>query len=288
MIHRQTVATAFDESFYLDEYPDVRAAVAEGHFTSGRDHYERFGRREKRRPLPFPGNPPEDRFPAELPPAELRRRVHGAQEVALFERAGKVACDNLVDALAPRRVLTARSRVLDFGCGCGRVMAYLHRKLPAQLTGTDIDAEAIGWCRARLKDMATFTVNGCWPPLSFADEVFDVVYSISVFTHLPEDMQTAWLVELRRVTKAGGLLLLSVHSPGLIPHEQSAARAAMRQSGFCFFAHGGTAGLPEFYQSAFHAESYVRRHWGQYFAIEAVCPKAVCEHQDLVICTKAG
>jgi len=286
MIHREPAVQAFDESFYLDEYPDVRLAVAEGHFQNGREHYERYGRRENRRPLPFPDNPPEDRFPAELPPAALRRRVHGAQEVSLFERAGKYACDNIADALAPRRALTAQSRVLDFGCGCGRVMAYLHRRVPAQLFGTDIDAEAIGWCQSKLAAMADFTVNGFWPPLAFPDAYFDAIYSISVFTHLPEDMQTAWLAELRRVAKVGGLLLLSVHAPDLVPADQPAAIAEVARQGFCYLALGGTPGLPGFYQNAFHSEDYIRRHWGQYFAIEAVARRAVCGHQDLVICTR--
>lgn len=110
MIGLQSSPPAFDERYYLDEYPDVRAAVAGGHFKSGLQHYQQYGWRENRRPLPFPDNPPEDRFPAELPPAPLRRRVHGAQEVSLFERAGKVACDNIVAALAPRRTLSAVPR----------------------------------------------------------------------------------------------------------------------------------------------------------------------------------
>lgn len=96
-------------------------------------------------------------------------------------------------------------------------MAYMRRDIPAQLFGTDIDGESIDWCQSKLGHMATFTVNGFWPPLPFADGFFDVIYSISVFTHLPEDMQTAWLAELRRVAKPGGLLLLTVHSPALVP-----------------------------------------------------------------------
>jgi len=43
------------------------------------------------------------------------------------------------------------------------------------------------------------------PPMSYEDNMFDFVYSISIFTHLPEDMQFAWLQELQRITKPGGI-----------------------------------------------------------------------------------
>jgi len=41
----------FDEAFYLTAYPDIAAAVREGHFPSGRHHYEYFGFHEGREPF---------------------------------------------------------------------------------------------------------------------------------------------------------------------------------------------------------------------------------------------
>jgi SAM-dependent methyltransferase len=49
------------------------------------------------------------------------------------------------------------------------------------------------------------------PPLPFEDASFDLVYSISVFTHLDEEMQDAWLNELKRVLRPGGILIITVH-----------------------------------------------------------------------------
>jgi hypothetical protein len=39
----------FDEAFYLRTYPDVAKAIQDGSFPSGRDHFERHGRDERRR-----------------------------------------------------------------------------------------------------------------------------------------------------------------------------------------------------------------------------------------------
>lgn len=42
----------FNEGFYLKKYPDVAAAVKKGAFTSGYDHYKKYGQKEKRLPVP--------------------------------------------------------------------------------------------------------------------------------------------------------------------------------------------------------------------------------------------
>jgi ubiquinone/menaquinone biosynthesis C-methylase UbiE len=47
-------------------------------------------------------------------------------------------------------------------------------------------------------------------PLNFADQHFDLIFNHSVVTHLDEKYQDAWLAELHRVTKPGGILLLTV------------------------------------------------------------------------------
>jgi cyclopropane fatty-acyl-phospholipid synthase-like methyltransferase len=98
-------------------------------------------------------------------------------------------------------------RVLDFGCGCGRVMSYMGGVAPAStIHGSDIDGEAIAWCerifRGEVKrGRFSFGVNQDRPPTAFDSGHFDLVYAISVFTHLPEDLQFQWLAELRRITR---------------------------------------------------------------------------------------
>ena len=101
--------------------------------------------------------------------------------------------------------------VIEFGSGCGRVLRHLKPKWPdTRLYGTDIDRPMIEWCVRNLGGVAQFSVNGYAPPLGFDDRSADVIYLISVFTHLDESVQLEWLREFHRVLKPGGLLLLTI------------------------------------------------------------------------------
>jgi SAM-dependent methyltransferase len=273
----------FDEETYLQANPDVRAAIASGIITSGLVHYRRFGRDECR-----PGGPDESRRPsysplAAMPPDALRKRVHGDTDLASFDRHGRSICGDLLDAIAGFRIpLGADSRVLDFGCGCGRVFRHLVPQCDAQVEGSDIDAEAIAWSNSNLKDGA-FRQNPEMPPLPFEDGRFDLIYSISVFTHLPEDMQLAWLAELARVAKPGAFLLLTVHGPDLLPAGDTDAARRIADHGFCYLRLEATEGLPDFYRTAYHAEHYIRREWARLMQIEGVLRREIGGHQDLVV-----
>ena len=101
--------------------------------------------------------------------------------------------------------------MLDWGCGCGRVLRHYAPLFDSvAFTGTDIDEAMIEWDRANITGVR-FELNGAHPPLPCGDEAFDLVYGASVFTHLDEELQAEWLGELQRVTKPGGLVLLSTH-----------------------------------------------------------------------------
>ena len=197
---------------------------------------------------------------------------------------------NIAKALADHGVvLLPGAHVCDFGCGSGRVVRYLHPILEGvRFIGTDIDGEAIQWCTDELAHLAWFETNPHRPPLPFADSSCDLVYAISVFTHLPEDMQSAWLQELRRIVKPGGHVILSAHGEDLFrTHiEDPVMRAQFESSGFQYVRTGDTHGLPAFYQTAFHSAAYLRREWGRYFEIIVVETRGIANNQDLVLCKR--
>jgi SAM-dependent methyltransferase len=98
--------------------------------------------------------------------------------------------------------------VLDFGCGCGRVMRRWAGVSGPAFFGSDYNPKLIRWCQENLT-FAQFEVNGLAPPLPFADGQFDLVYALSVFTHLSQPLQREWLAELGRVITPGGLLVFT-------------------------------------------------------------------------------
>jgi SAM-dependent methyltransferase len=223
-----------------------------------------------------------------VPPETLRLRVEGWREVDHFLGVGRKIYWDICRWLQTIGLLPEQCQtVLDFGCGCGRVIRYWKLTADQRLYGSDIDPESIQWCQANLTH-ATFSVNQPFPPLDFPDHYFDLIYGISVFTHLPENMQDAWLAEIKRLLKPGAWLLTTVHGPELLPAEQSAIQTTLETKGFCYLPGAGTSGLPDFYQNTFHATSYIYQHWGQFLNIEAVHPRGINNHQNIVIAKRVG
>jgi SAM-dependent methyltransferase len=282
------LSEVFDEEAYLAENADVAAAIGLGNFASGYEHFVKYGHKEGRSGAPDPQNPPELSFPGPLPPSELRKRVHGVTQRSSFERVGSAIAETLLNIAAPHisRGKDA-AQVLDFGCGCGRVLAYLKQGADVDVVGADIDEEAILWCRQNLSDFADFRVNSAAPPMDFPSDAFDFIYSISVMTHLPETMQKAWLAELARIAKPGALVILTTRGV----HGVDLSWWQRQRFNIFGFGYGGgrlTPGLPDFYRSAFHAEAYVRRHWSKVLEVLEFRPRGLIGDQDLVICRKAA
>ena len=153
-----------------------------------------------------------------LPPRRLMVRVAGTADPDWFLRSGRAAYDAIVDHVP----LEAIDSVLDFGCGCGRVTRRW-RGLDG-IHGSDMSRDAVEWCRRNLA-FARFETNSLAPPLAFADASFDLVYALSVFTHLTVELQRAWLAELARVLRPNGLLLVTTHGAAyaerLAPEERA-------------------------------------------------------------------
>jgi SAM-dependent methyltransferase len=228
--------------------------------------------------------------PWPFPPARLRYRVHGDVERHSFARWGRQLSADLQRLVSDAGSADA-ARVLDFGCGCGRVLRYVRDWLPAaNLHGADIDREAIDWCRAHF-DFARFSVNEPRAPMEFPEGHCDLIYGVSVFTHIDEAMQYFWLAELNRVVRPGGLLVLSVHGAAVYQDELHGTMLdRLRRDGFLFKV--GTTGrfkldgLPDFYQIAFHTRDYIERVWSQAFAIVAYVPRGIAGRQDAVVLMK--
>ncbi|HNT37279.1 MAG TPA: class I SAM-dependent methyltransferase, partial [bacterium] len=126
------------------------------------------------------------------------------------------------------------------------------------------------------------------PPTSFQAESFDLVLGLSIFTHLNEQDQFAWLSELRRLSCKGALILVSVHGEPAICRlgEPSALWTYRASSGFLDLGanHDLKGILPESsYRSIYHSPTYIRDNWSRYFTVLRVIPGYFWGYQDLVV-----
>jgi SAM-dependent methyltransferase len=265
----------------------------------------RGGRRRGHEARSYPrlGVPAEPHTDLPYPGDELVYRVTGTAEALPSDRrrwffeSGRQSADAIAAALAVvSRKPGSFERVLDFGCGPGRVLLWLRdlAEAGAALHGTDIDARAIAWAREHIP-WAEFTVNQPLPPLSYRDGSFDLIINHSVFTHLDAAYQDQWLGELHRVTAPGALLLLSVngaHAFGELERhvrehggDASDVRAILDREGIVFVRDDSWFGsaFPDFYHSTFHLSDYVLAHWGWYFEVRAYLPRHALGHQDVVL-----
>ncbi len=224
-----------------------------------------------------------------LPPASLRFRVHDSVDVeGLFVVARRCREDLETAVASIDREISSFQEVLDFGCGCGRTLMEFARLTPTtRLYGTDTDAEAVSWCRDYLK-FASFEVNEPLAPFRYRAERFDLIYAISVFTHLDEETQFRWLEELKRVARPGAVLLLSVHGHHCWKDLPAEDVEQIEKTGFAVRSVPDSwYGLfPEWFQNTFHTKDYVYRNWSKYFEILDYLPRGSMDLQDLVVLRK--
>ncbi len=102
--------------------------------------------------------------------------------------------------------------ILDWGCGPGRIIRHLPSIIDKSCTlhATDYNKEYVKWCKSNIQDVL-FNQNQLTPPMTYEDNFFDIIYGISIFTHLSEEMHHKWFNELIRILKPNAILFLTTH-----------------------------------------------------------------------------
>jgi SAM-dependent methyltransferase len=160
-----------------------------------------------------------------LPPPRLRVLVTGSTDADMFLRSGEAQAGYLRELLAGKgRPLDDMEAIMDFGCGCGRIVRWFADLSQTQVDGCDYNHDLIEWCNENLPFMNA-RETALAPPLPYPDQSFDLIYAFSVFTHLSVELADLWMEELHRVTKPDGLLWFTIHGDSyrdrLLPEQKA-------------------------------------------------------------------
>jgi SAM-dependent methyltransferase len=231
----------------------------------------------------------------DLPPPDQMRLI-GSNSPEIFvaqgTRIARVLSAYLCEFFGEIR---AEHRILDLGCGVGRSLLPLSRRHAAQWHGCDVNDRAIAYLQRAAPDIEA-RVSAYDPPLPYADETFDCVISVSVWTHLPLGMQLPWLAEVKRVLRRGGLALISTHGPHVIdvcrktgdPGWVDLSAEDLAETGFYYrpYANASLSGVTSSYGMAMHDPEHVRRVWSQILPVLKTGVRALEAFQDLHAMTK--
>jgi SAM-dependent methyltransferase len=169
----------------------------------------------------------------------------------------------------------AAARVLDFGCGWGRLTRFLARDVaPGNLYGCDPVQGILDVCR-ECRVPATLARSDFVPARLPFDGRFELAFAFSVFTHLSERAHRACLSALHTGLVPGGLLVVTVRPPGYL--EFCAAlhplRHALHGADYVFAPHPAEASHPQYdgeamdYGEAVVTLPYVRENWAPEFEL---------------------
>jgi SAM-dependent methyltransferase len=190
-----------------------------------------------------------------VPPLDLCYDAYGHVSYREYAESGRTHAAWISGRIAQHA--PAATAVLEWGCGPARVLRHIgdHLANHPALAGSDYNAASIAWCRGALRNIR-FEANALAPPLAFPDAAFDVVYALSVLTHLSQPMHEAWRRELRRVLKPEGILIVTTHGDAYRDRHLAGDERARYEAGE-LVVRGGLSEGTKWY-AAFHPPAWMR------------------------------
>lgn len=239
-----------------------------------------------------------DKYP--IPPSTDREGYNPNQNATFF-------LNGLADYLKIKAMVkkhdVAMESYLDFGCASGRVLRHFCAQSDVQhIWGSDINGRHIKWLNNFLPQKLKIIHNHAIPNLQIADNSIDVISAFSVFTHI-DIFETAWLAELYRILRPGGMVYLTVqneaswkfiqtakddqsmrvHMRNVVPNFDEVIKQDLPDARLDF--RHSTVG--PYRALVFHSDAYLHRTWGRYFEIAEIIPRHHGYHQSVLIGRKA-
>ena len=188
--------------------------------------------------------------------------------VGVYERPGRLHRQLLEDVL-PEDWSWEGKRVLDFGCGVGRVLRQFRPEAEeAEFYGCDLDTPSLEWLQQNLSPPFHFFESSEEAGLPQEDGFFDLIYAFSVYTHFTDNW-AEWLLEHHRVLADGGFLFATFLGEGMLePLDRRGWDEDRIGMNPLLHGYSWDKGGP----IAFNSAWWLRAHWGRAFDIVQLSP----------------
>lgn len=216
--------------------------------------------------------PARDAGSLPIPPEDLARRIGLGEEedpLRTYLDSGRESRE-LIEAHLPAGWSWAGKRVLDFGCGVGRVLRqFAPESEEAEFYGCDLDQPSIAWLNENFAPGFRAFESAEEAALPQEDGFFDLIYAFSVYTHFTDNW-AAWLLEHHRVLAEGGILFATFLGEGMLEvltgEKWDEDRIGMNplMQGLSWDKGGPIA---------INSPWWIRAHWGRAFEIVELVPR---------------
>ena len=198
-----------------------------------------------------------------LPPTALAYDAFGPWNPEIYRMQGRDHAAYIASLI--KRYHGRAGVICEWGCGRMRVLRHMPNHFPGSfLIGLDYNPKTISWCTQHFTGFR-FGLNRLEPPLPLKDGEADVIYAISVFTHLSARQHMEYAADLMRCLSSGGILIVTLHCDAYIP-KLTGDELKQYQSGGLVVREGVIEGSRAYV--AFHSPSFVRELFAGFQVLE--------------------
>lgn len=180
--------------------------------------------------------------------------------------------------------VNTETKILDFGCASGRVLRHFANQSNTESWGCDLNENHVIWCNKYLsKNTRVFQCTSL-PHLQIEDSFFNIVFCLSVFSHI-DTFETSWLCEMRRILNHNGILYVTIHDESAwenMPREWGVGLALINHPDFQGkwlkegfpgekFVSRWAAGK-SYSANVFYKIEYIKKTWSKFFNIVKIIP----------------
>jgi glycosyltransferase involved in cell wall biosynthesis len=232
-------------------------------------------------------------FLPSMPTDEIQLKWTGASGKILLEQS--IAFMESVVQYARREFNSddlSELKLLDFGCGWGRLLRLLYKYIPTiNLFAVDAWEPSLHHCNNNKVRANIAKIEEICVEIPFEDK-FDLVISFSVFTHLSKRSAEAALKALRASIDDNGLMIVTVRPKEFIPEFLSQYDVAAsaeeierlyQEDGFVFIPHNREPVDGDItYGDTFISVDYIKMNWSDWRIVETQI-NAIDPYQKLIV-----